>query len=671
MRAGLLVILLGAFLLGEAPAVFAHGDHGDAAPPRGGVTMVTVGGFQVELLTNPAPPRVGQETKIVAKILENDSLRPARGGRVFMAVAPLSLMDDPATGVKRHSPLASLSLDGSFQQVPEIIWAGSYTLFHRPLDKGPYLVRVALAEMGSTRFDPPAVVEFHLDVAPAGGLSLSLALLVLGTVAMGAGGIYAISIRSRRGRLPGEAFNLLDLPLVGGIIRGRGIQITLQVLFVGLMVLLAFLGFVDVQAGGRNLATKLTWTIWWAGIIFTFVLVGRFWCYMCPFGALNEWGERLAGPHRQLPRAFRNLWWATGMFVLLTLADEQLGVVRSPRVTAWIIVFFALLALFVGLAFERRSFCRYLCPIGGVIGIYSMVSPVELRIRDGQICRAHPTKECYRGGEGVRGCPMFEYPVAMDRNTYCNLCGECVRACSKSNLVLRLRPFGKDLWASGKRALDESYLAMALVGITMVVTAAMLSPWSSWITALTRLIPPNIRQHLKPITYLSLTEAGVLLGIGLVVVPLLVLAAAWVSNRLAGESGRGVRRTLVTFGYIFIPVGLAMHLAHNLSHLLLEGGGVVPAIQQTVLRYTPFSLGIPDWQVAPLVSPDVIPWLQVGLLLGAFVLSLVAGYKLAVHFYGQGEVAGRAVIPVATLSLFFTLINVVLMTLPMASRHGP
>src|SRR5262249_51715535 len=62
-------------------------------------------------------------------------------------------------------------------------------------------------------------------------------------------------------------------------------------------------GLTDVQDGGVNLATKLTWTIWWAGIIFTFFLVGRVWCVACPFGALNEWTARLAGPLRRAARA--------------------------------------------------------------------------------------------------------------------------------------------------------------------------------------------------------------------------------------------------------------------------------------------------------------------------------------------------------------------------------
>jgi len=40
---------------------------------------------------------------------------------------------------------------------------------------------------------------------------------------------------------------------------------------------------------------------------------------------------------------------------------------------------------------------------------------------------------------------------------------------------------------------------------------------------------------------------------------------------------------------MFIPVGLAVHLAHNLAHLLLEGGGIVPVVQRTAAIFTPFN----------------------------------------------------------------------------------
>ena len=44
---------------------------------------------------------------------------------------------------------------------------------------------------------------------------------------------------------------------------------------------------------------------------------------------------------------------------------------------------------------------------------------------------------------------------------------------------------------------------------------------------------------------------------------------------------------------MFIPVGLSMHLAHNLNHLFKEGPMIVPAIQRTLNEYAAMNMGDP------------------------------------------------------------------------------
>jgi len=643
-------LLGGAVILLLPLAAWAHGEHGSAKPP-GGTAVVTVQGYEVELLSSPAPLAAGQESQLVAKVFKNPPLAPVSGGRVLISLAP--------AGAPHHP-----------RPAPEVTWAGSYTVAVTPERRGAHQVRVVLEELEGRRFEPPLLVDFRVGVGQAPGNAATVWSLVALLGGVAALAVYAVAVRARS-REPGEAaLNLLEISWLRKLLTSPAFQPALQVPLLFLMVIVVLLGFFDIQDGAVNLATKLTWTIWWAGIIFTFFLAGRVWCLACPFGALNEWTSRVAAPVRRLPRPFRKIWWATGMFVLLTWADEQLGVVRSPRVTAWIVLFFAALAMLVGLLYERRSFCRYLCPIGGLIGIYAMTAPLELRVKERGLCAADKDKPCYRGSTAARGCPMFEFPMSMDRNNYCNLCAECVKGCGRDNLVLRLRAFGKDVWASGRRLLDESYLAVVLVGLTLLVTAAMLTAWPGWISSLARWLPAWVRAGLKPVTYLGLVESVVLLGGALVLVPLLVLAGAALADRLGGGSGLGLRRTFVVFGYMFIPVGLAMHLAHNLAHLLLEGGGIVPAVQRAVALYTPFSLGQPDWELLPLAPEPVVGLLQIAVVIGFFVLSLVAGQRLSLRMYPDPRTASRALVPMAALALVFTVAGIVLLNQPMGMRHG-
>lgn len=643
--------LLVTMVLALTPAVAAaHGEHG-GAKPLGATSTVTVEGYQVELLSLPSPLTAGRPGQVIAKVVTTSAFRPVGGGRVRIGLGRADGTPDP-------------------RPAAEATWAGNYAVAVTPTRAGDYRARIVLETLEGRVFASPLVLDFPVTVRAAPGLGVAVWALLAFVGGVAALGVYRAGLRARLGEERDDALNLLDIPWVRGLVTSRTLQPTLQLLLLAVTGLIVFLGFRDVQDGGTNLATKLTWTIWWAGIIFTFVLAGRVWCVACPFGALNEWTARLTGAWRRLPRPFRNIWWATGAFVLLTWADEQLDVVRSPRVTAWIVVFFLALALAIGLLYERRSFCRFLCPIGGLIGIYSMVAPLELRAKNAATCRAHAGKECYRGGATGHGCPMFEFPAAMDRNNYCTFCAACVTSCSQDNLVLRVRSFGKDLWKTSHRVLDEAYLAAALVGLTLLVTAQMLSGWPAWISAVAGWLPALVRANLRPVTYLSLVESGILLGGTLLVAPLLVLAAAAVADRRAGEHALGVRRTFVVFGYMFIPIGLATHLAHNLSHLLLEGGGIVPVVQRVAARYSPISFGAPDWNVVPLAPEPVVNVLQAVVVVGFFALTLTTGHRLAARVYTDRRAASRAVVPFVVLAVVFTVVSILLLQQPMGMRHG-
>jgi polyferredoxin len=653
-RVGLLVLI--ACLLIRSSA-FADGEHGSVTTPERATPSVTIQGFRVGFLTDPTTVSVGREARIIARIEDQESASPLRGGEVFIGLKPIIQM-----GTRPQSPAQDAS---GLLPSPEETWAGHYTARLTPREAGPYLARIAIVQLAGRRFDPPIIVDFQFAAVASSWINTGLILFSAIALTTAGAGVWAFGVRRRYG-WSASRLDLLEVPWLRKALLSKLLQPSLQIPLLVLMIAVTVLGFLDTQDGEKNLATQLVWTLWWPGIIFTFILVGRLWCFMCPFGALNEWPSRLVKPTRLFPRAIRNLWPATGLFVLLTLLDEQLGVFDSPRATAWIIVFFALLALGIGLLYQRRSFCRYVCPIGGMIGIYSMLAPVELRAKSRAVCRADSSKACYRGSDAAYGCPMFEFPLAMDRNTYCNLCFECVKACPKENLSLRLRPFGQDLWTTVKRPFDESYFAIVLVGVTTIVTAQMLPAWDPFISWLAGFLGP-IRGWVKPVTYLTMTEAAVFLVGSLVVFPLLLVAGARLADRTGGKNVKG---TFVLFCSMFIPIALGMHLSHNLSHLFMEGPGIVPAVQRLVKPFAWLGAGEPVWEVTPLLGTPVIFWLQVALLFLSFAFSIKVGQRLVLNFYDEDAPAGRILVPMVALACLFTVVNFYLISLPMGFRHG-
>ena len=58
------------------------------------------------------------------------------------------------------------------------------------------------------------------------------------------------------------------------------------------------------------------------------------------------------------------------------------------------------------------------------------------------------------------------------------------------------------------------------------------------------------------------------------------------------------------------------------------------------------------------------------ILVAFFVLSLVAGHRLALRAYPDPRAAGRAFATLAVLSGLFTVTGIVLLNLPMSMRHG-
>ena len=495
---------------------------------------------------------------------------------------------------------------------------------------------------------------------------LLLALVaVVGLVAA-----YAVVHRAHRGRADEPQFDLLTVPWLRRLLTAPAFQPALQIPFLALMVVVVWLGLGDVQDGGVNLATKLTWTIWWAGVIFTFVLLGRGWCVACPFGALNEWTARLAGAARRLPRPFRNIWWATGPVRApdlggraarrgaLTAGDgldravlRGAGSRRGARLRA--------AELLPGSVPHRRGDRALLDDGAGRAPAAGAAAP----------CAADRDKPCYRGNAATPGCPMFEFPGALDRNNYCTLCarvrdglqprqpgtprprpgqgsvgGDAKDAGRGSS---RGRPGGPH--AAGDRA-DAERLARLGLGA--------------------RASPPDRRAVEPPAGDLSRAgRVGPAPRGALVIGPLLVLGSAALADRLAG-SRLGLRRTFIVFGYVLVPVGLAMHLAHNLAHLLLEGGGIVPAVQRAVALYTPFCSG--PRTGAPRRSLRSRWWrlLQVAIVVAFFGLSLVAGHRLALRTYPDARTASRAFLPMAGIALVFTLVGLVVLSLPMGMRHG-
>ena len=388
---------------------------------------------------------------------------------------------------------------------------------------------------------------------------------------------------------------------------------------------LAILGGVwGTPAGARNFGIIFVWIVWWALLIIALVpLFGRLWCAVCPIPAPGEWLQRrgivphmpgrLFGLGRRWPRRLRNIWLQNVGFLLVALFSTV--ILTRPAVTGWLLLGFLAVSVGLSVVFEGRAFCRYLCPVGGFIGLFSLLAPLELRVKDRSICQQHTHKDCLTGTACSYGCPWGVYPGALRRNAYCGLCAECLRSCPKDNIALNLRPFGAELGVAGERRLDEAYKAFIMLSCALLYPIVLLGPWG-WLKQLANLGTWN---------GWALYAAG-FLAVNLIVVPGTFWLISAGARCLAGIS-LPTRRLFVDYAYGLVPLGLAAWIAFSLSFVLVNGSYALPVLSD------PFgwgwdllgTSGLP-WQ--PLTS-GWLPGLQAGVLLTGLACSIVASYRIA------------------------------------------
>jgi polyferredoxin len=443
----------------------------------------------------------------------------------------------------------------------------------------------------------------------------------------------------------------------------RPLQFLLVMPTAGVVAVVTLSAAVGMDHPAMNFGAVFTWVVWWGAILVSLVIAGRAWCLVCPLGALGEWLQRLspwwrsstgAGLGLRWPRALRGLWLPTALFVGFVFLDSGYGFAASPRMTAGLIVTIALAAAWVGLYFERRAFCRHLCPLTAFLGVSAMVSMLELRPRDaGRCATACKTKACFRGSALAWGCPMGEFPGAgMDTNLNCILCTECLKSCPSENLSLRLRAPGHDLHAMRRPRVDGAVAAAVVAGLATVaplVTVALLPDLRAVLArALPAGAPPNDPPRLVAVALLLVGSA---LG---------TIALAWGAAAITRLATPAVaRRTTAIFArssYALVPVALAKLVADLLDHALRTWGALGDVTRALLLDF-PLNRVIGSGQVTVvyLLTPVQVYHVQTLLLLAGLCLSLHVSRRISLRPDIGGDHALAAFLPAAALALVLTL----------------
>lgn len=412
---------------------------------------------------------------------------------------------------------------------------------------------------------------------------------------------------------------LTRLPLLKSAIKSRYPQLAVFIVMLVGYIFAILAGLIGTPVGSHNFSIVFVWIAWWAILILVAVpFFGRGWCAVCPIPLPGEWLQRgaiLTPPHKQpkwlnlrVPKMFRNIWLQNISFLLLALFSSVL--LTTPNITGIVLAIMLFAAIGLSTIFERRAFCRYLCPVGGFIGLYSQTAPIELRVKDKQVCVKCKGKPCYNGSSVGYGCPWDVFPGGLTKNTYCGLCMECIRTCPHDNIAVNLRPFSADL-AKPSARIDEAFKAFIMLGSAMIYAGVLLGPWGAF----------------KDAAYNVGASAWFIYALVFLAIIFGILPGFFALGLLQSKSNTPFKQRFTSLSTALIPLGLMFWVAFSLSFVLTNASYILAALSDPLgLGWNLFGTANTAWQ--PMLTSILAP-AQTLALVGGLVWSARTAQKAA------------------------------------------
>jgi len=460
--------------------------------------------------------------------------------------------------------------------------------------------------------------------------------------------------------------DLLESGLIKRLAYSRTFRPILLLVSLSAFVVLITAGLFGTPLGNRNAVIVLIWILWFSALmVFLIPLGGRIWCLMCPMPAFSEWisrgtivskSDRIRNLGYRWPKKLDNIWLQNAAFLGGAIFSPLL--LTRPKATAYAILLFVLLAIVLDLSFKKsrpgRMFCRYLCPVGGFVGIYSSLGALEVRSRDKSICKTCHLKTCMKGNERGYGCPWQIYPGGLEKNAYCGLCLECIKSCAYQNMTIRTRLPGKDLLNQPR--LDEAFKGFIMLGSAGVYSAA----YFGWWNGLKDLI--NFSDDIFLASSIRWGNVAlfalILVSVTLVLIPLLHLGFAWITKTISKDDEQSLRNIFIEYAYFAVPLGFMIWIGFLAGMLMINGSYILSSLSDP-LGYGWNLFGTAGYSWTPYFS-GLVPYVQLASLLAGGVMASAVIYSVSKkHFKDRAFLTSLPVaLETAVLAALMVIINV-------------
>ena len=384
----------------------------------------------------------------------------------------------------------------------------------------------------------------------------------------------------------------------------------------------------------KNLATTLSWVHFRGALVLILLVAGNFFCLACPFMLVRNFARKFFKPVHNWPRWLRNKWLSLGLFISILFFYELFDLWSAPWWTASLIIAYFLGALVVDGLFKHASFCKFVCPIGQFNFVASTLSPLEVRVRDNDVCTSCRTKDCIRGQREPgpelvviqRGCELALFQPRKTGNMDCTFCLDCIQACPYDNVGIFSRLPAEELMIDPMRSgvgffsrrKDLAALTLIFTFGALLNAFAMVSP----VYALESLVASRLHiNHEAPMLAL-------IFALFLILEPVLLIGlAAWLTRVWGGDKNR-LLKIAVRYSYSLAPLGFGIWLAHYSFHFLTGLYTFIPVTQSAVASLGWSVLGEPRWGLVGLPK-NIVHAFEFGFLGLGLVGSLLVSYRLA------------------------------------------
>ncbi|MFC1833903.1 sigma 54-interacting transcriptional regulator [Thermodesulfobacteriota bacterium] len=409
-------------------------------------------------------------------------------------------------------------------------------------------------------------------------------------------------------------FNLLKLAPVKRAVLSPLFPAVLQSATAPFFLILLALLFFGPTDPVKNAGALFCWAVGWPVLIIGAFFWARFWCTLCPIGTLSALAKRIVSWERPFPLFLKKHsdFLIAGAVLGIIWFETATDIRNSPLNLGLLLLAMLISAVGIATVFERQSWCRYLCGLGGMIGVAAKTAIVEVRA-DSNVCISQCTgNECYEGTETLAGCPLGQAGPRLDSNRLCKMCGACVKNCPHDAINFNVRIPGNEILEMRRTNTGTAFLVIGMI-------AGLLSELlvkTSFYGMVANFLP------LPEVVRFTIVFLGSVLAANV-----LVVAASAISRTVQGTT---LEDNYCRYGLALLPLTLASFMSFHVYYLINLG------VQLPILAGENFDFAILKRLVVT-VPAGTTHFIQRLIVWVGLAWSLILIYRL-----GRGEQDGLA-----------------------------